>query len=318
MSKLAINVIYSPEDEASFESLCSKMNPNVTIYGCKTIPVKFNCDEVAKEIPCMQKNVRLFELRYKEAINYNYMDSQFSFSYFRNKLKEVTKEEWILYLDADEVCNLTNDHINLFNDISQDVGGYFVTILSYAYDNDKNLKKTLSSNVRIFRNIKDVNFENSCHENIAENIVKSGRNIQEVILCIEHYGYLDGTKYNHKYLRNINLLAKDVCSGDFKQLTLSYLVRSLFVLLNSNKKLDAKIFENLQQLTADYNALESLELININVKKDIIVKRIKELCYLANTNIDFNIYHDLFKYLMYLNLELKFHLIGTDKYDTFN
>lgn len=126
------------------------------------------------------------------------------FSKARNFGIEKASEDWIIYLDADEIiedaCNL-KEIIN-YSDI-EDIDAYLFQIINYS--DNKITEIETSTSARLFRNKKEYRFTGRIHEQLPLDVEKTAM----CDLIIKHYGYtpLANAKKN-KSARNLLILKK--------------------------------------------------------------------------------------------------------------
>ncbi len=126
------------------------------------------------------------------------------FAAARNESIFRASGEWIFYLDADE--RLVTDGLAdcIRRTVSrQGVDAWAVNIRNYkfgtdAFDNTRN--------IRLFRHLPDVKFENEVHERVEPSLVRRGATIRTASFEIDHFGYkLVPDSFEQKLERNLAL-----------------------------------------------------------------------------------------------------------------
>lgn len=127
-----------------------------------------------------------------------------SFSEARNYALKHVRTDWILNIDTDEeLVNFYWDKVFTDNKL----GGINV-IMNNRLSDSGDEYVTKHRYTRIVRNSKSIFFTGSIHEQIASQVSASGLKIAESNIEILHHGYYE--KDNQRYLRNIELLQKDI------------------------------------------------------------------------------------------------------------
>jgi|GEM_PF-6139151 len=131
---------------------------------------------------------------------------ELDFARMRNEVMKLAMQEWILFLDADEVLlsHQIKGLMELLHYSHPKTGGYMMNIVSYS----PHLQETVTVNhyVRLFRN-RGFNYEYSIHEQVAHSIINEGYKIYDTDLIIHHLGY-QGSKEEivSKLKRNLAVL----------------------------------------------------------------------------------------------------------------
>jgi glycosyltransferase involved in cell wall biosynthesis len=142
--------------------------------------------------------------------NYNDFESQFDFSYLRNKCDEYANGDWILHMDSDEY--LTTPHNDLWafleaiDDSEADAG--YVTVYGLL-NRGKNIRERYSNpNVRLHRTSAKLKWSGICHETLDDSMHKGTWADTEIMLY--HEGYLiEQEDFQKKGERNAKLLIRE-------------------------------------------------------------------------------------------------------------
>lgn len=131
------------------------------------------------------------------------------FAHARNESLKHAQGEFILVIDADEYLDDIKRH-SLREQLTHiEADGFLVNILNYVGENGKIFSTRPVSVVRLFRN--GYFYDGSVHEQIAEAIMKAGKQISKINLDIHHVGYLNEiVTYKNKSSRNILLLKEEL------------------------------------------------------------------------------------------------------------
>lgn len=166
------------------------------------------------------------------------------FATARNYSLSLAKNKFILVIDCDE--RLINPEVLLktINNISDEVGGIMVKVVSY--NNQKEGKDVYNSKmIRLFRNNKNIRFEGIIHEQVANSIINNGLKLIDSDIEFIHEGY------NH-----------DALTMQIKQ------KRNLVLLIRQNNAKPNNAY-NLFQLARTYLALKDLENAELSIQKAI-------------------------------------------------
>ncbi len=129
------------------------------------------------------------------------------FSKTRNRVLEENRTDWILFMDADEVLDLSASQSIPALLARQEVAGYKVTIWNYvltltnrlwdspAKPNPNRLEAARRypayvehQNIRLFRRHPEIYFEGRVHETTGHRILATGRQLGEADFVIHHFG----------------------------------------------------------------------------------------------------------------------------------
>jgi len=110
-----------------------------------------------------------------------------SFSAARNESLKKAGGSWILYLDADEALD-PNGCADCIRKAASDpaVTAWSVPIRSYQWETDA---YSVTLNMRLFRNLPELLFENEVHERIEPALARIGAKIAAAPFFIDHFGY---------------------------------------------------------------------------------------------------------------------------------
>lgn len=155
--------------------------------------------------------LNLFKYTYPKILSANI--DKFSFSNAKNELIKVATRDWIINLDVDERMILENDEYKTMSMLKPEVGGIFVTLVSYIYpatNDNEDVKATRQ--IRIFRNHNGFQFKGTVHEDISQSIITKGFKLLASGILIKHRGYegQDRIDFLRKLARNNAYLFKDL------------------------------------------------------------------------------------------------------------
>lgn len=147
--------------------------------------------EIAKNFGC-----KVFSYRWND-----------SFADARNFSLEKATGKWILIIDADEVLQNAEDLRTTLQKADDSVGGFFISLTSLLPDRSQ----THDAVVRIFRNLPQIRYTGTIHEQIIPSILSLKLHLQTSNVRILHYGYaLSPVALQQKALRNLQLLNKQL------------------------------------------------------------------------------------------------------------
>ena len=130
-----------------------------------------------------------------------------SFAAARNRSLEYARGNWIFYLDADERLE-ANGRVDCIRQMASDpvIDAYSVPIRNHKYDTEC---VDIGLNIRLFRNLPDVRFENEVHERVEPALARIGARIAVAQFSIDHFGYrLAPDAMKEKLKRNLILSQK--------------------------------------------------------------------------------------------------------------
>ncbi len=186
------------------------------------------------------------------------------FSEARNYALEFVRNEWVIFIDADEsLASFQHPALQkLLND--KQVGG--ISCILKNYTNAQLTTFTEHRYTRIFRRQPNIRYSGKIHEQIADSIIKSGYSIIESDIIIEHFGYIDSSA--EKKDRNKKLLYEEFQKNptDWHKF---HIANTEFALgnLNEAKELYSAILQS-SELSEDSKELSLLRLHQIALKLD--------------------------------------------------
>jgi len=181
------------------------------------------------------------------------------FSEVRNYALSFARNEWVIFLDADE--KITEFDINKYKHLFEDNSFGGISCIIRNYLNDECTNYIEHRYTRIFRNRHNIRYSGSIHEQIAESILTAGFEIADSNIIIEHYGYIESS--DAKKSRNRELLEKEIENNPSDYL-LFHLANTEFALNNFIKA--KEIFSMLlssKELSQDNLELANLRLLQI-------------------------------------------------------
>lgn len=108
-----------------------------------------------------------------------------NFAAARNYAKSQCTAAWILSLDPDEEID-DDDTPQLFKMIEDPVDAYLFRVINFQKDHTV----VYSDNVRLFRNIPEIQWAHRCHENISDAATKHALTVTPAPFDIKHMGFL--------------------------------------------------------------------------------------------------------------------------------
>lgn len=130
-----------------------------------------------------------------------------NFSAARNESLKKACGNWILYLDADEALD-PNGHLDCIRKTASDpsVTAWSAPIRSYKWETEA---CDVTLNIRLFRNLPGLFFENEVHERIEPALARIGAKIAVAPFVIDHFGYRAAPEeMQKKFERNLLLSQK--------------------------------------------------------------------------------------------------------------
>lgn len=120
--------------------------------------------------------------------------------------------EWILWLDADEVFEVSKTYLHqCLKNTHADI--LSIPVINY-YGEDEPVNPNnafVLSQYRLYRKDIQLKFIHNIHEQLDMNESHKVENLLESEICIHHFGYLNSSvKYKEKSLRNLAILQKNL------------------------------------------------------------------------------------------------------------
>jgi tetratricopeptide (TPR) repeat protein len=159
------------------------------------------------------------------------------FAAARNESLKKAHGNWILYLDADEAIdpNGQSDCIRRTASIGA-VDAWTVPIRSYKWNSSS---YDITYNIRLFRNLPGLLFENEVHERIEPALTRIGARMAAAPFFIDHFGYrLAPEAMREKLERNLLLSQKHLQRVPDDPYCLYYVGASLFELEKNSEALE--------------------------------------------------------------------------------
>ncbi|MBX3042507.1 MAG: glycosyltransferase [Candidatus Kapabacteria bacterium] len=137
------------------------------------------------------------------------------FSSARNESLKYAKGKWILYLDADEIIEISDIYRfrQFIINMSEDVGGINCIIESQVNKSRSDTEIQRGLYPRLFRNyaFPFVRFEGKVHEQVNYSLISLNKQIINSDILIKHYGYSGSDEMiESKIKRNMKLLQKQL------------------------------------------------------------------------------------------------------------
>jgi hypothetical protein len=159
-----------------------------------------------------------------------------NFSAARNYAKSLASGRWIMSIDMDEVLS-RHSHQNLFETLKQfdndeTVEGFRVGVVSCAWDHiHSNYSRTITSPIRIFKNLQTINWTGKLHEVVLIDKEK----IIDLPFVYEHYGYAISLEDSiNKFERNLRGIAWELVDNTDR---LDHFIDYMTITLDVYKKL---------------------------------------------------------------------------------
>ena len=146
-----------------------------------------------------------------------------SFADAKNVAIEQAKGDWILFLDADEFLDKGSDIVlmNVLNKYENDSDIEAISCSMVHIDNEKDVVIGKKQILRVFRNIKDIKYVGTIHEEpLRSNFGLKTLLVSEIVII--HTGY-SASILNNKFERNLNILLKKVENDKADAMTYYYL-----------------------------------------------------------------------------------------------
>ncbi len=160
-----------------------------------------------------------------------------NFSDARNESLKKAGGNWILYLDADETLD-PNGCADCLRKAASDpaVTAWSVPIRSHQWES---AAYSVTVNMRLFRNLPELLFENEVHERIEPALARIGAKIAPAPFFIDHFGYRVAPEAMHKKMqRNLLLSQKHLERDPHDPYCLYYIGVSLLLLQRTAQSRD--------------------------------------------------------------------------------
>lgn len=158
-----------------------------------------------------------------------YLD-EWDFAAARNAAKAAACGKWILSLDTDESLDQTEivDLLTTLHTTPKEIGGYTVNICSPI---GEGITFDTTKVTRVFRNLPNINWECSVHEQVHYSIGVAGLKISELPTTIFHAGYaVDNDTLLAKLERNLTMICGEYTKqkqSHFKLFMRDYLFKTM-------------------------------------------------------------------------------------------
>ena len=195
------------------------------------------------------------------------------FSSARNFALSKSSDNWILYLDADE--RLSKKSVSELRKLTERdlLAGYKCIVRSL---DDNNGKPHYMKYVRLFRNIKGIEFTGAVHEQIESSLLENGYKIFNAGIEIIHLGYNASKEdIEKKARRNLSLLIKEYESE--KSAYNAFQLGNTYSVLKDFKSARKYYLEatDKKNLKNEYNAYAYLNLSNYELKNHNLENALK-------------------------------------------
>ena len=205
-----------------------------------------------------------------------------NFSAARNESLKKAGGNWILYLDADEALD-PNGISDCIRKTASDpsVTAWSVAIRSHQWETDS---YSVTLNIRFFRNLPDLLFENEVHERIEPALARMGAKIAAAPFFIDHFGYRAAPEEMKKKMeRNLLLSQKHLERDPHDPYCLYYIGASCLTLQRA-----AESRQHFQRALLSKDIPASLEAMTCNLLAyaELLEGRPDESLELARRSID--------------------------------
>ncbi|MGO9017677.1 MAG: glycosyltransferase [Syntrophobacteraceae bacterium] len=204
------------------------------------------------------------------------------FSAARNESLKKAGGNWILYLDADEALdpNGCGDCIRKAAS-NPAVTAWSVPIRSYRWETTA---YDVTVNMRLFRNLPELLFENEVHERIEPALARIGAKIAAAPFYIDHFGYrVTPEAMKEKVKRNLLLSQKHLERDPYDPYCLYYLGASFLMLKRSA---ESRLYFQRALLSKDLPLYLEAMTSNLLAYVELLEGRTDESLVLAKRSID--------------------------------
>lgn len=197
-------LITRPYQSLAFTMIVKDEEENITKCLNKISPI---CDSIVVVDTGSQDHTKEIAIRFGAKVISTEFDN---FSHARNLALDNVSDDWVLWLDADEVL-VGADNVRKY--LQSSVYDAFTIKQNHL---TLDMKMTCDTPIRLFRNLKKYRFTGYIHEHIEDlSKGKFDEGIQPASLIpdvdIAHYGYLNEKHRRFKCsIRNLNLLYRDM------------------------------------------------------------------------------------------------------------
>lgn len=192
MSKLAICSAMTQADyDKFFDGMVECLPPKSTIYlliNGKSEKPFFN---EAGESDYKGHKVKRYEMGWESL----------HFSNIKNALLEQVREDWVLYLNADDRLCYNPNHLDV-SKYPEKVGA--VKCMVNMVHEQRHISVPT---YKLFRS--DLRYSGAVHESVIEDLAKKGYHISVDCLSIHHIGYEDNGVNAEKAFRNLDIMVRE-------------------------------------------------------------------------------------------------------------
>lgn len=160
-----------------------------------------------------------------------WVHTDFSFAKARNLCHDIATNDWVMWIDCDEVlAEAQHEGIGDIPALMQGgVGGIMCGQASMTHTNkvlsggtDDDIEYHNIMQCRIYRRSTGALWEGRCHEQIAQSIQDAGYSVRHSTITVIHNGYsVDKVSLQNKLRRNVKLLTLEMAERGYNDSTLS-------------------------------------------------------------------------------------------------
>ena len=188
-------------------SLCMIVkNEELFIEQCLSSADNFVDEIIIADTGSSDKTISICKKFRSKIIDYKWNNN---FSDARNCSLSFAENDWILVLDADEKIVPECDLKPVLHKADAGVWGFFFERLNLTAP-DSEFRQWSDFATRLFRNNKTIKYSNPVHEKVDDSILRNGKLIRQFPGKIEHFGFLNKTKFLEKSFKYIEMLENQI------------------------------------------------------------------------------------------------------------
>lgn len=208
---VSINIITTPDDLQKTARLFNSIPEGVEVVIVVSEP-SGEFSEDLEHKPTERWDTKVIKRRY---------EGEFNFADARNCAKHYSTRDWIMWLDSDDeiVSSNIGTLLNELRELPIGIGGLFCGCVGLQKEFGKNPNAYYSvAQVRLFRNLPEINWFGVAHEQIADSISKQYLSIQWSDLLIQHHGYNTSAEdMRNKLKRNVRKMCAEYGQGESEE-----------------------------------------------------------------------------------------------------